>query len=198
MTPSTPTQPCPRRRALPVLPGSTRFETLRAPLAAFCCGRGIKGTLLLAHEGINGTVAGSDEAIAALIAYLEAIAGTGRPRGQVQPRRRDAVPPHEGAAEARDRHHGRRGHRPARRAPAPMSTPQDWNALISRSRHDRHRHAQRLRGLDRHLPGRGRSRRPRAFANFPPGSKRTATSSTAARSRCSAPAAFAARRRPPM
>ena len=26
------------------------FETLRAPLAAFCCGRGIKGTLLLAAK----------------------------------------------------------------------------------------------------------------------------------------------------
>jgi UPF0176 protein len=51
------------------------FEALRAPLAAFCCGRGIKGTLLLAHEGINGTVAGSDTAIAALIDHLESIEG---------------------------------------------------------------------------------------------------------------------------
>ena len=49
------------------------FEELRAPLAAFCCGRGIKGTLLLAREGINGTVAGSEAAIAELIAHLEAI-----------------------------------------------------------------------------------------------------------------------------
>ena len=49
-------------------------EALRAPLAAFCCGHGIKGTLLLAHEGINGTVAGSAEAIAALIEHLESIA----------------------------------------------------------------------------------------------------------------------------
>ncbi|TIO05935.1 rhodanese-related sulfurtransferase [Mesorhizobium sp.] len=51
------------------------FEALRAPLAAFCCGRGIKGTLLLAHEGINGTVAGSDAAVAALINHLECIEG---------------------------------------------------------------------------------------------------------------------------
>ncbi len=50
-----------------------RFEELRAPLAAFCCGRGIKGTLLLAREGMNGTVAGGEEAITELIAYLEAI-----------------------------------------------------------------------------------------------------------------------------
>ncbi|OQM77073.1 rhodanese-related sulfurtransferase [Manganibacter manganicus] len=49
------------------------FEALRAPLAVFCHERGIKGTLLLAAEGINGTVAGSDAAIADLIAYLESI-----------------------------------------------------------------------------------------------------------------------------
>ena len=51
------------------------FEELRAPLAAFCCERGIKGTLLLAREGINGTVAGSEADIAALIAHLEALEG---------------------------------------------------------------------------------------------------------------------------
>ncbi len=49
------------------------FETLKAPLAAFCCGRGIKGTLILAPEGINGTVAGSATAIGELIAHLEAM-----------------------------------------------------------------------------------------------------------------------------
>ncbi len=49
------------------------YESLRAPLAAFCCGRGIKGTLLLANEGINGTVAGTSEAIAALIDTLTSL-----------------------------------------------------------------------------------------------------------------------------
>ena len=48
-------------------------ESLRAPLAAFCCAHGIKGTLLLASEGINGTVAGTADAIAALIARLEEV-----------------------------------------------------------------------------------------------------------------------------
>ena len=51
------------------------LRELRTPLAAFCCGRGIKGTLLLAQEGINGTVAGSKTDIADLIAYLESIEG---------------------------------------------------------------------------------------------------------------------------
>ena len=48
-------------------------EELRMRLAAFCRDRGIKGTLLIAREGINGTVAGSETAIAELIAHLEAM-----------------------------------------------------------------------------------------------------------------------------
>jgi UPF0176 protein len=47
-----------------------RFRELKGPLAEFCCARGIRGTLILAHEGINGTVAGTDAAIAELIAHL--------------------------------------------------------------------------------------------------------------------------------
>lgn len=47
------------------------WQDMRAPLAVFCCERGIKGTLLLAHEGINGTIAGSPKAIGELIAHLE-------------------------------------------------------------------------------------------------------------------------------
>jgi len=46
-------------------------EELKGPLAAFCCGRGIKGTILLAKEGVNGTVAGSPQAIDELIDRLE-------------------------------------------------------------------------------------------------------------------------------
>ena len=48
-------------------------EELRAPLAAFCRDRGIRGTLLIAREGINGTVAGSGTAITELVAHLEAM-----------------------------------------------------------------------------------------------------------------------------
>ena len=46
------------------------FAALREPLLQFCISRDLKGTLLLAHEGINGTVAGSRTAIDALINYL--------------------------------------------------------------------------------------------------------------------------------
>lgn len=47
------------------------FNSLREPLLAECDKLGIKGTLLLAHEGINGTVAGSREAIDGLLVFLE-------------------------------------------------------------------------------------------------------------------------------
>ncbi|TDK39474.1 rhodanese-related sulfurtransferase [Rhizobium deserti] len=47
-----------------------RFEDFQKPLQAFCNVNGIKGTLLIAREGINGTVAGSDDAISGLLTYL--------------------------------------------------------------------------------------------------------------------------------
>jgi UPF0176 protein len=56
----------------------TRFEApeaLRAPLAALCRAQGVKGTLLIAREGINGTIAGPDEAIAAIVAHIRALPG---------------------------------------------------------------------------------------------------------------------------
>ncbi|HTN60606.1 MAG TPA: rhodanese-related sulfurtransferase, partial [Devosia sp.] len=45
-------------------------EALQSGLAAFCCAHGIKGTLILAPEGINGTVAGTPTAIDALAVHL--------------------------------------------------------------------------------------------------------------------------------
>jgi len=39
------------------------FRELRAPLLAFCAGLGLKGSVLLAPEGINGTLAGYADAI---------------------------------------------------------------------------------------------------------------------------------------
>src|SRR5260370_37612434 len=46
------------------------FRELREPLRAVCAGLALKGPVLLAHEGINGTLAGSAEAIAALVEEL--------------------------------------------------------------------------------------------------------------------------------
>ena len=46
------------------------FRELREPLRAICADLGLKGSVLLAHEGINGTLAGSADAIAALVEEL--------------------------------------------------------------------------------------------------------------------------------
>ncbi len=55
---------------------------IQPELAQFCVSRGIYGTLILAPEGINGTIAGSPEAIDALDAFLVADARLdGRLRG---------------------------------------------------------------------------------------------------------------------
>jgi UPF0176 protein len=47
------------------------FRVLREPLRAYCVNLGIKGSILLASEGINGTVAGTDAAIDALMYELQ-------------------------------------------------------------------------------------------------------------------------------
>lgn len=46
------------------------YKEIRQPLWDFMEENGIKGTLLLAHEGINGTVSGSRESIDALLQWL--------------------------------------------------------------------------------------------------------------------------------
>jgi UPF0176 protein len=56
----------------------TRFDdpaAIRGPLLALCVAQRVKGTLLLAREGINGTIAGSDAAIDAVLAHVRALPG---------------------------------------------------------------------------------------------------------------------------
>jgi UPF0176 protein len=48
---------------------------LRAPLLAVAEAADIKGTILLAREGVNGTIAGSAEGVAAVIAHLRSLPG---------------------------------------------------------------------------------------------------------------------------
>jgi UPF0176 protein len=50
-------------------------EALREPLLAACAAAGIKGTLLLAREGINGTIAGEAGALDAVLAQIRALPG---------------------------------------------------------------------------------------------------------------------------
>ena len=48
---------------------------LQAPLKAHCRDAGIRGTLLLAREGINGTIAGPEAGIAQIVAVIRALPG---------------------------------------------------------------------------------------------------------------------------
>ncbi len=53
----------------------TDCAELRARLAELCDAQGVKGTLLVAHEGLNGTIAGSDPAIGAVLAGIRQLPG---------------------------------------------------------------------------------------------------------------------------
>lgn len=56
----------------------TRFSdpaALRAPLVALCAQHGVKGSLLLATEGINGTIAGPRTGIDAVLAQIRGLPG---------------------------------------------------------------------------------------------------------------------------
>ena len=47
------------------------FHEIREPLLDQCLAAGLRGTLLLATEGINGTIAGSREGIDRVLNYLK-------------------------------------------------------------------------------------------------------------------------------
>ena len=56
----------------------TRFPdpaAIKPALARVCCGNGVKGSLLLAPEGVNGTIAGTRAGIDAVLAHLRALPG---------------------------------------------------------------------------------------------------------------------------
>ncbi|MEX2962587.1 rhodanese-related sulfurtransferase [Microbulbifer sp. TYP-18] len=106
------------------------FESLRQPLLNVMLDNRVRGTLLLAREGINGTVAGSPGGIDALLAYL-----------QSDPRLADLEHKESFTDSAPFRRSkvklkreivtmGVEGIDP-RRAVGTYVQPQDWNALIS-------------------------------------------------------------------
>ena len=55
------------------------YVELQAPLQACCDAHDVKGTLLLAHEGINGTIAGPEAGVQAVLAsHLQVVGQHGR------------------------------------------------------------------------------------------------------------------------
>ena len=110
----------------------TRFDdpaALQKPLLAACNANGVKGTLLLAHEGINGTIAGPPEGIEAVLAHIRALPGCAEldvkystaaamPFQRMKVRLKKEIVTLKVA-----------GLDPARDA-APYVDPADWNALV--------------------------------------------------------------------
>lgn len=110
----------------------TPFEdpaALRAPLARTACAAGVTGTLLLAREGINGTIAGTRAGTDAVLHHIRALPGcadlawkesraAAQPFGRLKVRlRREIVTM------------GWSGADPARDAGAYVA-PADWNAVV--------------------------------------------------------------------
>lgn len=52
-------------------------DALRQPLLDLCTARAVKGTLLLAGEGINGTIAGDADGIATVLDHIRSLPGCG-------------------------------------------------------------------------------------------------------------------------
>jgi len=106
------------------------YAQLRAPLLQCCLNNGVFGTILLAGEGINGTIAGSRQGIDAVVAQIRADERLRRlqykeSHAATMPFRRMKVRLKREIVTL-----GVAGLNPARQAGTYVK-PQDWNALIS-------------------------------------------------------------------
>ena len=103
---------------------------IQGPLARLCRTHGVKGTLLLAPEGINGTIAGSDDAIHQVLAHIRTLPGCSElelkfSRAQALPFRRMKVRIKREIVTM-----GETAINPLGSAEHYVA-PEDWNALIS-------------------------------------------------------------------
>lgn len=101
----------------------------RGPLARLGCGLGIRGSILMAPEGVNGTIAGAPQAVAEVLDHIRAWPGF----AALAPRESRAAAPPFGRLKVR-----LKPEIVTLRAPADPAArvgthvpPQDWNALIS-------------------------------------------------------------------
>jgi UPF0176 protein len=110
------------------------FRALREPLRAICAGLGLKGSVLLAQEGINGTVAGTPDSIDALVGELQRGALFGGRLDNLELKFSEAATMPFGRMKVRLKKEivtlGSADADPARRVGTYVD-PADWNALIS-------------------------------------------------------------------
>ncbi|HWI85258.1 MAG TPA: rhodanese-related sulfurtransferase [Sphingomonas sp.] len=104
--------------------------SLRMSLAGLCCSKGIKGTLLLAREGINGTIAGMDAAIEEVLDHIRALPGCATL--EVKESRSDALPFYRMKVRVKPEivTMGQPDIDPVANA-GHYVAPEDWNALIA-------------------------------------------------------------------
>ncbi|MFK4794231.1 rhodanese-related sulfurtransferase [Sphingobium sp. ZW T5_29] len=105
-------------------------ETVRRELARLCCAQGVKGTLLLASEGINGTIAGSNASIDNVLGFIRSLPGFGD--AEVKYATAEAMPFHRMKVRVKREivTMGQPDIDPLTGVGHYVS-PQDWNALIS-------------------------------------------------------------------
>ncbi len=106
------------------------YTERKAPLLAFMEARGIKGSILLAEEGFNGTVAGAEKDIDALMEYLAALPQSGpfhikRSEYEHPPFQKTKVKLKKEIVTSG------MGVSPTTHPTGKYVSPQDWNALIS-------------------------------------------------------------------
>src|SRR6056297_2649532 len=111
----------------------TRFDdptAIRSPLYDLCLAQGISGSLLLAHEGINGTIAGPRAGIDAVLAHIRTLPGC----ADLEWKESTARKPPFARMKVRLKREivtmGAPGIDPKARV-GHYVRPQDWNALIS-------------------------------------------------------------------
>ncbi|MHB8283988.1 MAG: oxygen-dependent tRNA uridine(34) hydroxylase TrhO [Caulobacteraceae bacterium] len=103
---------------------------LRAPLQAACEAAGVRGTLLLAPEGINGTIAGPPQGVEAVLDHIRGLPGCADL--DVKEAQAEAAPFHRMKVRLKREivTLGEPGVDPVRDAGTYVE-PQDWNALIA-------------------------------------------------------------------
>ena len=103
--------------------------TLRAPLQALCDEQGVRGMLLLAPEGINGTIAGKPDAVHAVLTWLRSDARFAALQHKEAPTERQPFYRMRVRLKREIVTLGVPGLNPARNAGTYVK-PEDWNALI--------------------------------------------------------------------